>query len=139
MNQTQLMGYFAGYMQKQAGVSKEAGRGDMALKLLSNLSRRTLFKNKLIEPPSKAITGGWQTSYNVIGAPNGVHSYFNPNTVKEVSVGGVRGGDLLKRLRDALYQIPARGGGWFGNEQKDAADLVKQIRAAVKAPDIYSK
>jgi hypothetical protein len=45
----------------------------------------------------------------------------------------VRGGDIIKKLKDLLPgAINERGGGMWSNEQQDAANLVKQIRRATR-------
>ena len=129
--------YRQGFIDKCAemGVDPEhlcklAARGDQTAKLLKRLSNDVFFKVKTVKPAGKAVTGGWQTAYDVIGAPGGVHHWFDPNSVKQVDIPEVKGRDFLARLRRELASgEQERGGSWFGNDQKDVAEVIREIRS----------
>jgi hypothetical protein len=114
---------------------KEAARGDMVNKLLSYLKNRTLLQAEVVQPAGKAITGGWQTTSGVLGAPGGVHHHFAPSTVREVTTPPVLVRDLMSKAKSLMPLsggMPERGGGYFDNNQKDLAGVVKQLYQAKK-------
>jgi hypothetical protein len=119
----------------KAASEKEAARGDMVNKLMSYLKNRTLLQAEVVQPAGKAITGGWQTTSGVLGAPGGIHHHFSPSTVREVTTPPVLVRDLMQKAKDLmplLGGMPERGGGYFDNNQKDLAGVVKQLYQAKK-------
>ena len=110
---------------------KEAARGDQMAKLLARLGGSNvsalLFKNKIVRP-SGTTRGveGWRSSPS-IGQGGFAHGFSSKPT--EHAISEVRGGDLISKLKDTRPNaVDERGGGVWGNEQKDAADLIRQIR-----------
>ena len=122
-------------IKSKAASEKEAARGDMVNKLMSYLKNRTLLQAEVVKPAGKAITGGWQTTSGVLGAPGGIHHHFSPSTVREVTTPPVLVRDLMQKAKDLMPAsggMPERGGGYFDNNQKDLAGVVKQLYQAKK-------
>lgn len=130
-----LMGLGPVGEERPAAAEKEAARGDMVNKLMSYLKNRTLLQAEVVQPAGKAITGGWQTTSGVLGAPGGIHHHFSPSTVREVTTPPVLVRDLMQKAKDLMPLsggMPERGGGYFDNNQKDLAGVVKQLHQAKK-------
>jgi hypothetical protein len=122
-------------LYKRSSFEKTAARGDMVNKLMSYLNNRTLLQFEKVKPASKAITGGWQTMSGVLGAPGGIHHHFSPSTVREVTTPPVLVKDLMSKAKSLMPLsggMPERGGGYFDNNQKDLAGVVKQLYQAKK-------
>lgn len=120
-----------------APLKKEAARGDQLTKLLSRLGGSNvsslLFRNKVISPGG-TVRGieGWQSSPSIGRGPGGMSHWFSSKPT-ERTFSEVRGGDLIEKLKETLPSaVEERGGGYFANEQKDAADLIRRIRNAVR-------
>ena len=121
--------------KSEEAVEKEAARGDMVNKLMSYLKNRPLLQAEVVQPAGKAITGGWQTTSGVLGAPGGIHHHFSPSTVREVTTPPVLVRDLMSKAKSLMPRsggMPERGGGYFDNYQKDLAGVVKQMYQAKK-------
>jgi hypothetical protein len=118
-------------------LEKSAARGDQLIKLLARFGGTNidslLFRNKIIKPGG-TVRGveGWQSAPAIGTGPGGMSHWFSGKPT-EHAVSEVRGGDLIKKLKDLLPgAINERGGGMWLNEQQDAANLVKQIRRATR-------
>lgn len=132
-NQTNHMKAF----QVLGDLTKEAARGDQLTRLLARLGGTNIdslfFKSKTIKPGG-VVRGveGWQSSPVIGKGPGGMSHWFSGRPT-EHAFSEVRGGDLIKKLKETLPQsINERGGGWYGNEQQDAAGLLRQIRNATR-------
>lgn len=112
-----------------ASLRKQAARGAGAAKLLRNAGDDLFFKVKELRPES-IIKGyeGWKSQPSLGGM-----SHWFDAAKRETRVPAIHGSDLLKKLREELSTgVPERGGDYFGNTQKDVADLVRRIRNARK-------
>jgi hypothetical protein len=116
-------------------ITKEAARGDQLAKLLARLGGTNLnslfFQNKIVRPGG-TVRGveGWRSSPVIGLGPSGMNHSFSGRPT-EHAINEVRGGDLIKRLKETLPgAVNERGGGYWMNEQQDAADLLRQIRKA---------
>ena len=118
-----------------AQLEKTAKRGDQIAKLLARLGgsnlNSLLFKNKIVRPSSVARgVEGWQSGPAIGAGPGGMSHWFSGKPT-EHAIGEIRGGDLIQKLKETLPSaVNERGGGYWSNDQLDAANLLRQIRRA---------